>query len=71
MTWVLWQCFPAPTLALQCLPTSPGGFQRDLKCVLCHPEHMGCGMATLGNGRASTGLEGLSSCSELQFLYIP
>ena len=69
MTWVLWQCFAAPGLALQCLPAVLVASEEtaSVPCVTLSPW----GMAAPGSGRASTGLEALSTCSELQFLCFP
>lgn len=30
-----------PRVGTAVSPSSPGGFQRDPKCALCHPEHLG------------------------------
>lgn len=30
-----------PRIGTAVSPSSPGGFQRDPKCALCHPEHLG------------------------------
>lgn len=69
MVCVLWQCFPAPGSALQCLPAVLVASKEtpSVPCVTLSTW----GIAALGSGRASAGLKGLNTCSELQFLCFP
>lgn len=57
MTWVLWQCFPAPRSALQGIPAVLVASKEtpSVPCITLSSW----GIAAPGSGRASTGLEGL------------